>query len=112
MLEHSVPNRRLYPKSNSLTAKKFATTTHRTCKRCERIKCLQTFVQMIDDKGIGSPGRIRTSNISVNSRKTNLIRTCRSSRIEGIQQITMKRDESISPSLFTFLSHLVAIHRD
>jgi hypothetical protein len=32
--------------------------------------------------------------------------------IEGIQQVAMKRDESLSPSLFTFRSHLVAIHRD
>src|SRR5712692_9460061 len=30
----------------------------------------------LQDKGVGSPGRIRTSNISVNSRTTNLIRTC------------------------------------
>jgi hypothetical protein len=32
--------------------------------------------------------------------------------IEGIQQAAMKRDESLSPSLFTFRSHLAAIHRD
>jgi hypothetical protein len=32
--------------------------------------------------------------------------------IEGIQQVAMKRDESLSPSLFTFRSHFVAIHRD
>jgi len=30
--------------------------------------------------------------------------------IEGIQQVAMKRDESLSPSLFTFRSHFAAIH--
>jgi len=30
--------------------------------------------------------------------------------IEGIQQVAMKRDESLSPSLFTFRSHLAVIH--
>jgi hypothetical protein len=29
---------------------------------------------------------------------------------EGIQQVAMKPDESLSPSLFTFRSHLAAIH--
>jgi len=32
--------------------------------------------------------------------------------IEGIQLVAMKRDESISPSLFTFRSHFAVIHRD
>ena len=36
--------------------------------------------QLIERKGFGSPGRIRTSNISVNSRVTNLIKSCRSWR--------------------------------
>jgi len=31
--------------------------------------------------------------------------------IEGIQQVAMKRDESFSPSLFTFRSHFATIHR-
>jgi hypothetical protein len=31
--------------------------------------------------------------------------------IEGIQQVAMKRDESLSPSLFTFHSHFATIHR-
>jgi hypothetical protein len=31
--------------------------------------------------------------------------------IEGIQQVAMKRDESLSPSLFTFRSHFATIHR-
>jgi len=30
--------------------------------------------------------------------------------IEGIQQVAMKRDESRSPSLFTFRSDFAAIH--
>jgi hypothetical protein len=30
--------------------------------------------------------------------------------IEGIQQVAMKRDESLSPSLFTFRSHFATIH--
>jgi len=32
--------------------------------------------------------------------------------IEENQQVAMKPDESLSPSLFTFRSHLAAIHRD
>jgi len=32
--------------------------------------------------------------------------------IEGIQQVAMKRDEPLSPSLFTSRSHFAAIHRD
>ena len=32
--------------------------------------------------------------------------------IEGLQQVTMKPDESSSPSLFTFCSQFGAIHRD
>jgi uncharacterized protein YndB with AHSA1/START domain len=32
--------------------------------------------------------------------------------IEEIQQVAMKRDESLSPSLFTFGSHFAAIRRD
>jgi hypothetical protein len=32
--------------------------------------------------------------------------------IEGNQQVAMKPDESLSPSLFTFRSHFAAIHRD
>jgi hypothetical protein len=31
--------------------------------------------------------------------------------IEGIQQVAMKRDESLSPSLFTFRSYFATIHR-
>jgi hypothetical protein len=31
--------------------------------------------------------------------------------IEGIQQFAMKRDESFSPFLFTFRSHLATVHR-
>ena len=31
---------------------------------------------------------------------------------EENQQIAMKRDESLSPSLFTFRSHFAAIHRN
>jgi len=31
--------------------------------------------------------------------------------IEGIQQVAMKPDESLSPSLFTFCSHFATIHR-
>jgi len=31
--------------------------------------------------------------------------------IEGIKQVAMKRDESLSPSLFTFRSHFATIHR-
>jgi hypothetical protein len=30
--------------------------------------------------------------------------------IEGIQQVAMKPDESLSPSLFTFRLHFAAIH--
>jgi hypothetical protein len=30
--------------------------------------------------------------------------------IEGIQQVARKRDESLSPSLFTFRSRLTAVH--
>jgi hypothetical protein len=30
--------------------------------------------------------------------------------IEAIQQLAMKRDESLSPSLFTFRSRLTAVH--
>jgi hypothetical protein len=30
--------------------------------------------------------------------------------IEGIQQVAMKRDESLSPSLFTFRSYFATIH--
>jgi hypothetical protein len=29
--------------------------------------------------------------------------------IEGIQQVAMKRDESLSPSLFTFRSHFATV---
>jgi hypothetical protein len=32
--------------------------------------------------------------------------------IEEIQQVAMKRDESLSPSLFIFGSHFAAIRRD
>jgi len=32
--------------------------------------------------------------------------------IEGIQQFVMKRDESLSPAVFTSRSHFAAIHRD
>jgi len=32
--------------------------------------------------------------------------------IEGNQQVAMKRDESLSSSLFTFRSHFAAIHRN
>jgi len=32
--------------------------------------------------------------------------------IEGNQQVAMKRDESLSPSFFTFRSHFAAIHCD
>jgi hypothetical protein len=32
--------------------------------------------------------------------------------IEENQHVAMKRDESISPSLFTFRSHFAAIRRD
>jgi len=32
--------------------------------------------------------------------------------IEGIQQVAMKRDESLSSSLFTFRSYFAAVHRD
>jgi hypothetical protein len=31
--------------------------------------------------------------------------------IEEIQPVAMKRDESLSPSLFTFRSHFATIHR-
>jgi hypothetical protein len=31
--------------------------------------------------------------------------------IEGIQQVAMKQDESLSPSLFTFRSYFATIHR-
>jgi hypothetical protein len=31
--------------------------------------------------------------------------------IEEIQQVAMKRDESLSPSLFTFRSRFATIHR-
>jgi len=32
--------------------------------------------------------------------------------IEGNQLVATKRDESLSPSLFTFRSHFVTIHHD
>jgi len=32
--------------------------------------------------------------------------------IEGIQQVAMKRDESLSPSLFTFRSYFATIHHN
>jgi hypothetical protein len=32
--------------------------------------------------------------------------------IEGNQQVAIKRDESLSPSLFTFRSYFAAIHHD
>jgi len=32
--------------------------------------------------------------------------------IEGNQQVAINPDEPISPSLFTFRSHFVAVHRD
>jgi len=58
-------------------------------------------VNCLTPKSFGSPGRIRTSHISGNSRTTdqNLSELV---LIEGIQQIAMERDESISPALFTF----------
>jgi hypothetical protein len=31
--------------------------------------------------------------------------------IEGIQQVAMKREESLSPSVFTNRSHFVTVHR-
>jgi len=31
--------------------------------------------------------------------------------IDGIQQVAMKRERITSPSLFTFRSHLAAVHR-
>jgi hypothetical protein len=48
-------------------------------------------------------------NSSVNSRKTNFIRTCRLALIEGNLLVAMTPDESFSPSLFTFHSSLAAI---
>src|SRR5216683_2668955 len=39
---------------------------------------LPKLCNLLRSKSLGSPGRIRTSNISVNSRETNFIRTCRS----------------------------------
>ena len=47
--------------------------------------------------------------ILVNSQEPNLIRTCRNlEQAEGNQQVAMKRDESLSPSLCTFRSRLAA----
>lgn len=53
---------------------------------------------------------IRTCNLSVNSRRTNFIRTCWSlALIEVSQQVATKPNESFSRSLFTFRSHFAVI---
>jgi hypothetical protein len=45
----------------------------------------------LHDKAVGSPGRIRTSNISVNNRETNFNHKLpEPSKIEGNQQVLIK----------------------
>src|SRR5216684_3499599 len=57
----------------------------------------------LHDKGVGSPGRIRTSNISVNSREPVFNHNLPEPRqIEGNQQVLIKWDKADSPSLFSF----------
>ena len=67
------------------------------------------FRNSLRGKGVGSPGRIRTSNISVNSHRRYFTKSCRSWALtEGNQQVLTKRGESTSPLLFIFYSQFAA----
>ena len=88
---------------------------HRTkpSRQPERIFAGRTLGQrIVYRKKFGSPGKIRTCNPSVNSPTTKFNQNLPELvLIEGIQQVAMKRDEPLSPSLITFRSHFATIHR-
>ena len=61
------------------------------------------------NNGIGSPGRIRTSNISVNSLETKFITICRSrDKSRGSKKFRQIRENQIH--LLSFCSSFAAIH--
>jgi len=67
----------------------------------------------LNDKGVGSPGRIRTSNISVNSLVPDLITIVPEPRqIDGNQQVLAKWAQSDLPSLCGLYSLFAAIHHN